>query len=124
MAQKDRIVGLDISKLKVDGCIRSLEMRLEAPSTAEGHAQLVSWLGANGVGLAVMEASGGYERSWARALSAAGIAVWIGSSVNLVLIAAFVWYIDRFQIAAEEEALAEIFGNRYVTYRGKVRRWL
>src|SRR5258706_14540708 len=77
MAQKDRIVGLDISKLKVDGCIRSLEMRLEAPSTAEGHAQLVSWLGVNGVGLAVMEASGGYERSWARALSAAGIAVWI-----------------------------------------------
>lgn len=58
------------------------------------------------------------------AVMLAGIAVWIGSVLNLVLIAAFVWYIDRFQIAAEEEALAEIFGNRYVTYRGKVRRWL
>lgn len=54
----------------------------------------------------------------------AGIAVWIGSILNLVLIAAFVWYIDRFQIAAEERALAEVFGDRYVTYRGKVRRWL
>ena len=54
----------------------------------------------------------------------AGIAVWIGSVLNLVLIAAFVWTIDRFQIAAEEKALAEVFGNRYVAYRGKVRRWL
>ena len=58
------------------------------------------------------------------AVMLAGIAVWIGSVLNLVLIAAFVWYIDRFQIPAEEKALAEIFGNRYVTYRGKVRRWL
>ena len=75
MPQKGRIVGLDISKLKVDGCIRSLEMRLEAPSSGEGHMQMVSWLRANGVGLEVMEASGGYERSWAEALSAADIAV-------------------------------------------------
>jgi protein-S-isoprenylcysteine O-methyltransferase Ste14 len=54
----------------------------------------------------------------------AGIAVWIGSVLALALIAAFVWYIDRFQIAAEEKALAKIFGSRYATYRGKVRRWL
>ena len=44
--------------------------------------------------------------------------------LNLVLIAAFAWTIDRFQIAAEEKALAEVFGNRYVAYRGKVRRWI
>ncbi|WP_372527904.1 methyltransferase family protein [Piscinibacter sp.] len=58
------------------------------------------------------------------AVMLAGIAVWIGSVLNVVLIAAFVWFIDRFQIAAEEAALAEIFGDRYVTYRGKVRRWI
>lgn len=58
------------------------------------------------------------------AVMLAGIAAWIGSVLNIVLIAAFVGYIDRFQIAAEEKALAEIFGDRYVTYRGKVRSWL
>jgi len=36
---------------------------------------LVAWLRANRVGRAVMEASGGYERSWAEALRAAGVVV-------------------------------------------------
>jgi len=54
----------------------------------------------------------------------AGVAVWIGSVISLVPLAAFVWFIDRFQIAAEENALAEIFGDRYSAYRSKVRRWL
>ena len=58
------------------------------------------------------------------AVMLAGVAAWLGSVLDLVLIAAFVWFIDRFQIAAEEKALAEIFGDQYVTYRGKVRRWL
>lgn len=53
-----------------------------------------------------------------------GIAVWIGSVLSLVLIAAFVWYIDRFQIASEEKALTEIFGDRYAAYRSRVGRWL
>ena len=58
------------------------------------------------------------------AVMLAGIAVWIGSILNLVLIAAFVWYIDRFQIAAEEKALTEIFTDRYEAYRSRVRRWV
>src|SRR5438552_7199468 len=45
------------------------------------------------------------------AVMLAGIAVWTGSILDILLIAAFVWYIDRFQISAEEKALAEIFGN-------------
>ena len=53
-----------------------------------------------------------------------GVAVWIGSVISLVPLAAFVWFIDRFQIAAEEKALAEIFGDRYSAYRSKVGRWL
>ena len=53
-----------------------------------------------------------------------GIAVWIGSVHGLVPIAAFVWYIDRFQIVTEEKALAEIFGDRYAAYRKRVGRWL
>jgi transposase len=45
------------------------------PSTPEGRAELVAWVHANRVGTAVMEASGGYERSWAEALRAAGLEV-------------------------------------------------
>ena len=75
MPQKTRVVGLDVAKSKVDACIRSASLRLSQPSTPEGHAELGDWLRANRVGRAVMEASGGYERSWAEALRAAGVAV-------------------------------------------------
>jgi transposase len=74
MPQETRVVGLDVAKSKVDACIRSAG-RLSAPSTPEGGARLIAWLRANKVGRAVMEASGGYERSWAEALRAAGLEV-------------------------------------------------
>jgi transposase len=77
MPQETRIVGLDVAKSKVDACIHSKGLRLTAASTPEGEAELVAWLRANRVGRAVMEASGGYERSWAEALRAAGLKVLI-----------------------------------------------
>jgi transposase len=75
MPQKTRCVGLDVAKSKVDACIRSVGLRWSGPSGPEGQAELVGWLRANRVGLAVMEASGGYERDWAQALRAAGVKV-------------------------------------------------
>jgi transposase len=75
MTQQDRIVGIDVSKLKVDACIRSPQARLSKPATPQGEAELVAWLRQHAVGVAVMEASGGYERGWAAALREAGIAV-------------------------------------------------
>jgi protein-S-isoprenylcysteine O-methyltransferase Ste14 len=36
----------------------------------------------------------------------------------------FVLYISHFQIEPEERALKEIFGDQYVTYAERVRRWL
>ena len=48
MAQKTRIVGLDVAKNKVDACIRSIGMRLSTSSTPEGQAELVVWLRAHG----------------------------------------------------------------------------
>lgn len=75
MPQEGRIVGLDIAKRKVDACIRSLRLRLSQPSTAEGQARMIAWLQAHQVTTAIVEASGGYERSWAAALREAGIAV-------------------------------------------------
>src|SRR6202171_1651961 len=76
MAQNDRIVvGIDVAKDKVDACIRAFALRQTCPSTAQGHRKLVAWLRKHKVNKAVMEASGGYERDWAKALREAGIAV-------------------------------------------------
>jgi len=75
MAQNGRIVGIDVSKLKVDGFIRSLQIGSSQPSTPEGEEKMIAWLQENDVQVAVMEASGGYEKRWATALRAAGIAV-------------------------------------------------
>jgi transposase len=75
MAQNDYVVvGLDVAKDKVDACIRPALRRTES-STAEGRRKLVAWLRKHKVRQAVMEASGGYERDWARALRDAGIEV-------------------------------------------------
>jgi transposase len=76
MAQNDLVVaGIDVAKDKVDVCIRSPSMRRTFAGTAEGRRQLVSWFRRQKVGRAVMEASGGYEREWAKALRKARIEV-------------------------------------------------
>jgi transposase len=73
MAQNDRVVvGIDVAKDKVDACIRSQSQRQAFPSGAEGRCQLIAWLRTHKVHKAVMEASGGYERDWAKALRQAG----------------------------------------------------
>jgi transposase len=77
MPQKSRLVGLDVAKNKVDASIRSASLRMSQPSTPDGQAELIAWLRANRVDRAVMEASGGYERSWAEALCTAGVAAQI-----------------------------------------------
>jgi transposase len=74
MAQNNLVVvGIDVSKDKVDACIRSLSQRQTFPSTPEGRRMLIRWLRKHKVGKAAMEASGGYERDWAKALREAGI---------------------------------------------------
>jgi transposase len=76
MAQNELVVvGIDVAKDKVDACIRSLSQRQTFPSTAEGRRALIAWLRKHKVGKAAMEASGGYERDWAKALREAGIDV-------------------------------------------------
>src|SRR6266849_5952404 len=76
MAQNDLVVvGIDVAKDKVDACIRSLSLGRTFPSTPQGRRQLTSWLRRHKVVKAVMEASGGYERDWARTLREARIEV-------------------------------------------------
>ena len=75
MPRETRVVGLDVAKAKVDACIRSDGLFFSAESTPEGEAELILWVQANRIGRAVMEASGGYERSWAQVLRTAGVEV-------------------------------------------------
>src|SRR5579872_69794 len=76
MAQNDLIVvGIDVAKDKADACIRSLSQRQAFLSTAQGRRKLIAWLRRHKAGKVVMEASGGYERDWTKALREAGIEV-------------------------------------------------
>ena len=47
-----------------------------------------------------------------------------GSWPGVLPVAVFVAVIDRFQIAAEERALVDRFGDDYAAYRANVPRWL
>ena len=53
-----------------------------------------------------------------------GIATWLGSPLNAVILFGFIAYITAFQIKPEEAALEELFGADYHAYKQSVRRWL
>lgn len=50
--------------------------------------------------------------------------IWLGNIFNIALLVVFVVYINRFQIAPEERALAALFGEAYRDYCSRVRRWI
>ena len=76
MARNDLVVaGIDVAKDKVDVCLRAPSLRRTFANTAQDRRELASWLRRNKVGKAIMEASGGYEREWAKALREARIEV-------------------------------------------------
>lgn len=51
-------------------------------------------------------------------------AIYLAAPAALLGPLAFWFYIDRFQIAPEERALTALFGEPYVAYKARVRRWL
>jgi protein-S-isoprenylcysteine O-methyltransferase Ste14 len=53
-----------------------------------------------------------------------GWAVFLSNALAFVVAAAFVLYMNRFQIAPEERALSAMFGAEFSAYKAKVRRWL
>lgn len=53
-----------------------------------------------------------------------GWGFWLGSAPAMFLSVALVWYLNRFQIAYEEQVLEALFGDAYRAYSAKVRRWL
>ena len=52
------------------------------------------------------------------------VACWIGHLFAFVGCAVFVAWMNRFQIAPEEAALTRLFGENYVAYCQRVRRWI
>lgn len=50
--------------------------------------------------------------------------IWFGNALNLALVVGFVWYMSTFQIAPEEDALTNLFGETYTDYCKRVRRWV
>ena len=53
-----------------------------------------------------------------------GWAVFLSNALSFVFLPAFIYYMNRFQIEPEEKALAGKFGEEYVAYKSRVRRWL
>ena len=50
--------------------------------------------------------------------------LFFGSWFGIIILILFVWYINKFQIIPEEEAMEKLFGNKYYEYRQNVRRWI
>src|SRR5262249_55024845 len=53
-----------------------------------------------------------------------GIAVWVGSLAMLIAPVGFFAFMSRVFIPYEEQRLREAFGDDYVSYTQKVRRWI
>jgi len=52
------------------------------------------------------------------------VAFFLNALTPFVVIIFFLLYIENFQVKPEEEALNQLFGERYEEYKKKVRRWL
>ena len=68
-------LGIDVCKLRLDVMLQPSGMAQSFDNDAHGVASLREWLGAQPMGLVVLEATGGYERLCAATLTVAGIPV-------------------------------------------------
>jgi protein-S-isoprenylcysteine O-methyltransferase Ste14 len=53
-----------------------------------------------------------------------GWAIFLLNALAFLFLPLYVLYINRFQIAPEERALTSLFGQEYVNYQARARRWL
>jgi len=75
MAQFEGIVGIDVSKARLDVHVLPSHEARQVANEAAGCEALIGWLKSLGVRMAVLEASGGYERLAAKALRRARLVV-------------------------------------------------
>jgi protein-S-isoprenylcysteine O-methyltransferase Ste14 len=57
-------------------------------------------------------------------LALSGWGLFLANGFAVLLALAFIPYMNRFQIAAEERVLQQAFGQAFADYRRRVRRWL
>ena len=53
-----------------------------------------------------------------------GYAIWLGAITPFLLLPVFYWLITNMQIKPEEAILEKKFGQEYLDYKHRVRRWL
>jgi protein-S-isoprenylcysteine O-methyltransferase Ste14 len=53
-----------------------------------------------------------------------GWALYLGNALAFLFLPAFILYMNRFQIEPEERALTALFGQEFVAYASRVRRWI
>jgi protein-S-isoprenylcysteine O-methyltransferase Ste14 len=53
-----------------------------------------------------------------------GWAIFLSNTLAFLLLPAFIFYMNRFQIEPEERALTSLFGQAFFAYKSRVRRWL
>jgi transposase len=73
MAQSEAVVGIDVSKRRLEAHVLKGGRQRQFANDEEGWRELIDWAKSLGAEVAVMEASGGYERDLAKALRRAGL---------------------------------------------------
>ena len=68
MAQNGAIVGIDVSKDKLDVALRSAKVAAIFANNGDGHRELLTWLVHHGAAKVVMEATAGYEMACRKVL--------------------------------------------------------
>lgn len=53
-----------------------------------------------------------------------GWAVSLSNVLTFLFVPAFIFYMNRFQIEPEERALTTLFGQDFIAYTSRVRRWI
>ncbi|WP_240183220.1 methyltransferase family protein, partial [Vibrio cholerae] len=53
-----------------------------------------------------------------------GLAYWQENALSLVIVGGFLLYMNQYQIEPEERILEAKFGEAYLHYKKRVRRWL
>ena len=52
------------------------------------------------------------------------IGFYLENLASMLILPIYVWFISKYQIIPEEEALHKLFGQDYVNYQERVRRWI
>jgi protein-S-isoprenylcysteine O-methyltransferase Ste14 len=53
-----------------------------------------------------------------------GWAIFLSNALAFFFLPAFILYMNRFQIKPEERALTSLFGQAFIAYKSRVRKWL